>query len=75
MNKSQGNNWWKKYRKEGIAGFLRLNYKGRPSPLQEKEELEKRLNEEGFRTINEARLWILETYGIEYTEKWIRQLF
>ena len=68
MNKSQGCEWWKQYKSEGLDGFLHLKYKGAPSPLADKSELAERLATRGFATINEARAWILKVYGLEYTE-------
>lgn len=75
MNKSQGTNWWKQYQKEGIDGFLKLNYKGQSSPLNEKKEFVKYLQTTGFNTINEARIWVLKTYDIKYTENGMGNYF
>jgi transposase len=66
---AQGQNWWRQYRSEGLDGFLGTKGRGRKSPLEGKGELAGRLAKEGFSTINEAREWILGTYGIRYTEK------
>ena len=76
MNKSQGNKIWRKYREEGLESYLSM-YKGigRYSPIKDKKELQDRLSKEGFSTINEARLWILETYGISYTENGLGNFF
>jgi len=66
---------WKKYKSKGLASCLNVNYNPRQSPLSDKKELEKRLSEEGFRTIKEAQQWILETYGLEYTENGLGNYF
>jgi len=75
MNKSQGSEWWKQYKSEGIDGFLTLKYKGQSSPLKDKTELKERLEKEGFSTINQARLWILKSYGLAYTENGLGNYF
>lgn len=75
MSVSQGNNLWNQYKKEGIDGYLRLKYKPQRSPLADKEELGKRLSEEGFPTIKEAQEWILEKYNIKYTENGLGNYF
>lgn len=74
-SKSQGQRWWQQYKKEGIESYLCFKHEGQISPLSGKEELENRLNNEGFDSINEARLWILETYGIIYTENGLGNYF
>ena len=73
--KTQGQNWWKQYKSEGLDSFLQTKYRGQTSPLEDKDELRKRLSEEGFATINEAREWILQTYGIHYTENGLGNYF
>ena len=70
-----GHTWWKLYTTSGLDVFLNHNYKGQTSPLDGKEDLEERLSNEGFSTINEARIWILDTYGIEYTENGLGNYF
>lgn len=72
---TQGQNWWKEYKTNGVHCFLQLHYQGQKSPLREKKELEERLCKEGFATINEAKDWIFETYGIQYTENGLGNYF
>lgn len=71
----QGQRWWRQYKKEGLSSFLSSKHKGQVSPLTDKTELQDRLSKEGFSTINEARLWILQTYSIEYTENSLGNYF
>ena len=72
---THGQNLWNQYKKEGLEGLLNLKYKGPTSPLAGKEALKKILSEQGFGSINEARLWILQTYEIEYTENGLGNYF
>lgn len=72
---TQGQKLWNLYTSEGLSGYLRLNYAGRKSALSGKEELGQRLSAEGFSTINEAREWILQEYGIKYTENGLGNYF
>ncbi|NQZ78772.1 MAG: winged helix-turn-helix domain-containing protein [Ekhidna sp.] len=67
---------WRIYKSKGLSGLLTLKTgQGRYSPLRDKPELEKKLAEDGFSTVNEARAWILETYGISYTENGLGNYF
>lgn len=70
-----GNKLWKRYKTLGLTGCLKLNYKPQQSPLEGKQELEEQLSSEGFATIKEAQAWILETYGISYTENGLGNYF
>jgi transposase len=72
---SHGRDLWKLYKTEGLSGYLQLNYNPQVSPLEGKTELIERLKTEGFSTINEARLWILNTYNIRYTENGLGNYF
>lgn len=72
---THGSTLWRLYKKEGLRGYLELHYKSRQSPLSGKKELEEHLRTEGFSTINEARIWILKTYNIEYTENGLGNYF
>ena len=75
---SHGNRLWRLYKTEGLKGYLELKYLGQKSPLgslEEREELKRRLETEGFSTINEARLWILKVYNISYTENGLGNYF
>jgi len=72
----QGNNLWRQYKERGLDAFLDMyKHQGRYSPLRGKVELENRLKGEGFSSIKQARDWILETYGIEYTENGLGNYF
>jgi len=76
LGSRQGNNLWRQYKQKGLDDFLDMYKKqGRYSPLSGKVELEKKLREEGFSTIKEAQHWILETYGLEYTENGLGNYF
>jgi transposase len=66
-----GNKLWKRYKNLG----LEVNYNPQKSPLEGKQELEDQLASEGFSTIKEAQGWILETYGIKYTENGLGNYF
>lgn len=70
-----GRNLWKLYKEKGLSEYLKLNYKSRKSPLLGKKSLEEHLKTEGFSTINEARLWVLNAYNIEYTENGLGNYF
>ena len=70
-----GMSLWKKYKKGGITEYISLNYHSKQSQLTGKKELEEHLEKEGFRTINEARIWILKTYNINYTENGLGNYF
>ncbi|MEM9985133.1 MAG: winged helix-turn-helix domain-containing protein [Bacteroidota bacterium] len=71
-----GNNLWRIYQAQGLRGLLtRKKGQGRYSPLRNKPELDQKLATDGFATINEARQWILDTYGIEYTENGLGNYF
>ena len=70
-----GNKLWKRYQADGLKSFLSLGYRKVRSPLADKEALENRLNEKGFSTIKEAQLWILQTYGLKYTENGLGNYF
>ncbi len=72
---NHGNRLWKLYKEKGLSGYLKLSYNPRKSPLADKEELEEHLSTKGFSTINEARIWILETYNIAYTENGLGNYF
>jgi transposase len=72
---NHGTNLWKLYKKSGLGGYLQVNYRPQKSPLWNKKEFQEHLTKEGFSTINEARLWILKTYEIEYTENGLGNYF
>lgn len=70
-----GNKLWKRYKNFGLSDCLALKYNPQQSPLSGKKELLDRLSNEGFSTIKEAQLWILETYGLKYTENGLGNYF
>lgn len=72
---NHGQNIWNLYKESGLEGCLKLKYRPQSSPLAEKPELIEKLQEQGFSTIKEASLWILTTYGIEYTENGLGNYF
>ena len=74
-NKSTGNRLWKLYQSEGLAGVLGTKHKGQPSPLRDKPELLSRLKGEGFSSVKQAQAWILEVYGLSYTENGLGNYF
>ena len=74
-SKDYGNRLWRKYKKGGLNECLSLHYVARKSPLADKTELKDRLSNEGFLTVNEARKWIFEKYGIVYTENGLGNFF
>lgn len=70
-----GNKLWKRYKNLGLSDCLELKYNPQKSPLLGKEELAAKLSKDGFSTIKEAQAWILETYGIKYTENGLGNYF
>ena len=72
---NHGSTLWKLYQEKGLEGYLKLCYKSRQSLLADKPELEEYLATKGFCSINEARIWILKTYNIKYTENGLGNYF
>jgi len=66
---------WKNYKSKGLGYCLGVRYNPNKSPLADKEKLTEKLLDSGFSSIKEAREWILDTYGIEYTENGLGNYF
>lgn len=76
LQEKQGYEWWKLYRNKGLGEYLKLNYKDNARKLKAEEEaklLEK--TGHGFGSQKEVREYILQEFGVEYTQQGISDLF
>lgn len=76
LEEKQGYQWWKKYQSEGLSGYLKLNYQANAKKLKESEEailLEQA--KRGFSSQKEAKEYIYEEFGVEYTQQGVADLF
>jgi transposase len=72
----QGYQLWKKYKAEGLSGYLELKYQANHKKLNcEQEEYLLKKAEEGFSSQKEVRELILEKFGVSYTQQGISDLF
>lgn len=59
---------FKRYREEGLEGFLQLKYRGRRSRLtSEQEQKLQSATVPHFRTLNQGQAWIAENFKVRYT--------
>lgn len=76
LEEKQGYQWWKKYQSEGLSGYLKLNYQANAKKLKESEEailLEQA--KKGFNSQKEAREYISQKFGVEFTQQGVSDLF
>lgn len=63
--------WWKTYRTEGVDALLRYRPSGGRRPRRLDDEalaaLQEKLETEGIGTIEEARAWLDERFGVRYS--------
>lgn len=76
LEEKQGYEWWKKYHREGLNVYLTLNYQANAKKLKESEEailLEQA--KVGFSSQKEAKEYIYQEFGVEYTQQGVSDLF
>lgn len=76
LEEKQGYEWWKIYKKAGLGEYLKLNYQANARKLKELEEA-KLLEQaqKGFSSQKEAREYISQEFGVEYTQQGVSDLF
>lgn len=76
LEEKQGYEWWKLYKKAGLGGYLKFNYQANAKKLKESEEailLEQA--KKGFSSQKEAREYIYQEFGVEFTQQGVSDLF
>lgn len=76
LEEKQGYEWWKLYKKAGLGEYLKLNYQANAKKLKESEEailLEQA--QKGFSSQKEAREYIYQEFGVEFTQQGVSDLF
>lgn len=76
ITEKYGYDLWKKYKTEGLDGFLELHYKANRTKLdaEQKAHLVERAKE-GFESQAEAGEFIADQFGVKYTQQGISLLF
>ena len=76
ITEKYGYDLWKKYKTEGLDGYLKLNYKANRTKLND-EQKAKLIEQarEGFDSQSEAGEFIENEFGVSYTQQGISLLF
>lgn len=76
ITEKYGYDLWKRYKTEGLAGYLQLNYRANRAKLgeEQKAKLVERAGE-GFGSQSEAQEFIENQFGVSYTQQGISLLF
>lgn len=76
LEEKQGYEWWKLYKKAGLGEYLKLNYQANAKKLKElEEEILLEQAQKGFSSQKEAREYISQEFGVEFTQQGVSDLF
>ncbi|HLM60074.1 MAG TPA: helix-turn-helix domain-containing protein [Pyrinomonadaceae bacterium] len=73
-----GYDLWRKYRDQGLSGYLRLDWKPRSSKLNDEQQrklIERASTENGFGSQRQAGQFLTEEFAVNYTQGGISLLF
>lgn len=73
----QSQRLWKQYRTKGLSAMCRSNYVGGQAKLSasEQAQLDERLRGDDIGTLEQARAYLKEAFGVEYTVSGVSYLF
>lgn len=77
LQEKQGYEWWKLYQRQGLSEYLKLHYQANNAKklkVEEEVQLLKKA-EAGFGSQKEAREYMRQEFGVEYTQQGISDLF
>lgn len=76
ITEKYGYDLWKKYKAEGLDGYLQLNYKANRAKLNQQQQV-KLIEQasEGFDSQAAAQEYIENQFGVSYTQQGISRLF
>ena len=76
ITQKYGYDLWKKYKAEGLDGYLKLNYKANRAKLNQEQKAKLiEQAQEGFDSQSEAGEYIEKEFGVIYTQQGISLLF
>jgi transposase len=73
---SQLGEWLRVYRNNGLDGLCILHYKGDPGKLiaQQVDQLKEKVSTGCFRSSDQIRQWLKDTFGVSYTSSGVKDL-
>jgi transposase len=78
ITSKHGYDLWRKYREQGLAEYLRLNWKPRRAKLSDEQQrklVARAATENGFGSQAEARCFMADEFAVSYTQGGVSLLF